>query len=137
MRIAVTYNQGCVFQHFGHTEQFKIYETKDTEIISSVVVDTNGQGHGALAGFLAGQHVDAVLCGGIGPGAQMALAEAGIKVYGSISGNADSAVRSFINGQLGYESHAGCSGHAHDGADHHCGANGCGKHDCEKNGCHQ
>lgn len=134
MRIAVPYDQGCVFQHFGHTEQFKIYETRDTEIISSVVVDTNGQGHGALSGFLADHKVDAVICGGIGPGAQMALAEVGIKVYGSVSGNADSAVRSFINGNLGYESNARCDHHG-SGEAGHCGEHGCGKQSCG-HGCH-
>lgn len=48
MKIAVTYDNGQVFQHFGHTEQFKIYEVTDGQIVSAEVIGTNGQGHGAL-----------------------------------------------------------------------------------------
>ena len=78
MRIAVTYENGEIFQHFGHTEQFKVYDVENSKIISSEVVDTNGSGHGALAGVLSALHVDALICGGIGGGAQAALAAAGI-----------------------------------------------------------
>lgn len=52
MRIAVTYEDGQIFQHFGHTEQFKVYDVEDGRVVASEVVDTNGNGHGALAGFL-------------------------------------------------------------------------------------
>ena len=77
MRIAVTYENGQIFQHFGHTEQFKIYDVEDGKIVSAKVVDTNGSGHGALAGVLAGIGTDVLICGGIGGGAQMAY----IRVY--------------------------------------------------------
>ena len=92
MKIAVTYENGQIFQHFGHTEQFKLYDVADGSIVRAEVVDTNGSGHGALAGFLMQRGVDTLICGGIGGGAQMALAEAGIKLYGGVSGNADAAV---------------------------------------------
>ena len=82
MRIAVTYENEEIFQHFGHTEQMKIYEVENEQVVSSRVLDTNGSGHGALAGFLKELGVDVLLCGGIGGGAQAALAEAGIKLYG-------------------------------------------------------
>ena len=82
MKIAVTYENGEIFQHFGHTEQFKIYDVDNGKVMSSQVVDTNGSGHGALAGFLKALNVDMLICGGIGGGAQAALAEAGIKLYG-------------------------------------------------------
>ena len=81
MKIAVTYENGQVFQHFGHTEQFKLYEVEDGRVVSSQVVDTNGSGHGALAGFLREYGVDALICGGIGGGARNALAQAGIQLY--------------------------------------------------------
>ena len=77
MRVAVTYENGEIFQHFGHTAQFKIYDIENGEILSMEVVDTNGSGHGALAGFLSAMKVEALICGGIGGGAQTALAEAG------------------------------------------------------------
>ncbi len=53
MKIAATYKNGQVFQHFGHTEQFKIYNVENGEIAESEVIDTNGSGHGALVGLLS------------------------------------------------------------------------------------
>ena len=89
MKIAVTYENGMVFGHFGHTEQFKVYEVEDGKVVSAQVCPTNGSGHGALAGFLAQHGVDCLTCGGIGPGAQMALAQAGIKLYAGCTGDAE------------------------------------------------
>ena len=89
MIIAVTYENGQNFQHFGHTEQFKIYDVQDGRIHNSEVVKTNGSGHGALAGLFSSLGVDVLICGGIGGGAQMALAQAGIKLYGGVCGDAD------------------------------------------------
>ena len=92
MRVAVTYENGNIFQHFGHTEQFKFYDIEDKKIVGEQVADTMGSGHGALAGFLLDHQVDALICGGIGGGAQVALAEAGIRLYGGVQGKADDAV---------------------------------------------
>ena len=86
MKIAVTYENGQVFQHFGRTEAFKIYTVEDGKVQKSEVVGTNGNGHGALAGFLQGLGVDTLIGGGIGGGAQNALAAAGIRLYGGASG---------------------------------------------------
>ena len=130
MRIAVTYENGRVFQHFGHTEQFKIYDVEDGKIVSSQVVDTNGSGHGALAGVLHTLKVDALICGGIGGGAQMALAAAGIQLYGGVSGDADAAAEALAAGTLSYNPNVMCS---HHGEHHHegdCGNHGCGHHSC-------
>ena len=127
MRIAVTYENGQVFQHFGHTSQFKIYQVEADTVKSAEVVDTNGSGHGALAGFLKEQGVDVVICGGIGGGAQTALAQAGIKVYGGVTGAADMAAVSFIAGSLRYNPDVKCDHHDH-GEGHTCGEHGCGSH---------
>lgn len=135
MKIAVTYESGLIFQHFGHTASFKLYEVENGEIKSSVVVDTNGSGHGALAGFLAAQGVDTLICGGIGGGAQMALAEAGIKLYGGVSGDADDAVEAFLNGTLNYNPCVRCNHHDHEQG-HSCGSHGCGSHGCGSHSCH-
>ena len=97
MRIAVTYENGQIFQHFGHTETFKIYDVEEGKVVHSEVVDTNGSGHGALAGVLNALNADVLICGGIGGGAQTALAAAGIKLFGGVSGDADKAVEAFIN----------------------------------------
>ena len=130
MRIAVTYEDGQIFQHFGHTEQFKIYDVADGQITSAQVMSTNGSGHGALADVLNAAQVDTLICGGIGGGAQMALAEAGIKLYGGVSGNADEAVLAYVGGKLDYNPNVQCSHHAHE---HSCGEHHCGE---EKHGCH-
>ena len=82
MRIAVTYENGQIFPHFGRTEQFKLYDVDNGAVTASQVIGTNGNGHGALAGFLRAQGVEALICGGIGGGAQSALAAAGITLYG-------------------------------------------------------
>ena len=133
MRIAVTYEDGKVFQHFGKTEFFKVFEVEDNKVISSEVISSNGTGHGALAGLLAGQSVDVLICGGIGGGAKQALAEAGIKLFGGVTGNADEAVNSYLSGNLGYDPNVHCSHHEqeHGGESHTCGAHGCGSHKCD------
>ena len=130
MRIAVTYENGEIFQHFGHTEQFKIYDVENGKIISSQVVDTNGSGHGALAGVLHALHVDALICGGIGGGAQAALAAADIQLYGGVSGSADKAAEALAAGTLAYDPNATCSHHGEHHHEGNCGDHGCGHHSC-------
>ena len=120
MRIAVTYENGLVFQHFGHTEQFKVYEAEGGKVLSSRIVSTNGQGHGALAGFLAMLRADTLICGGIGGGAQAKLEEAGIRLYGGVSGSADGAVESLLAGTLVYDPNIVCNHHGHGGGEHSC-----------------
>ena len=130
MRVAVTYENGEIFQHFGHTDQFKVYDIEDGKILSSEIVDTNGSGHGALAGVLNALKVDALICGGIGGGAQMALAQAGIKLYGGVSGSADAAVQALAEGKLDFDPNVHCDHHDHHGEGHSCGSHSCGSHTC-------
>lgn len=130
MRVAVTYENGEIFQHFGHTEQFKVYDVEDGRILSSEVVDTNGSGHGALAGVLKALKVDALICGGIGGGAQMALAEAGIRLFGGVSGSADAAAQALAEGKLDFNPAVRCDHHDHHGEGHSCGSHSCGSHTC-------
>lgn len=134
MRIAVTYEDGNIFQHFGHSEQFKFYDVEEGKIVNTQVVDTNGQGHGALAGFLTGAKVDVLICGGIGGGAQNALAQAGIQLYGGVAGSCDAAVDALLANNLGYNPNVQCSHHGH-GEGHSCGGHSCGedKHGCSGN----
>lgn len=148
MKLAVTYENGEVFQHFGRTPSFKIYEIREGQIIQTQVIDNNGTGHGALAGILAEAQVDALICGGMGMGAQYALSDAGITVFAGVSGNADEAVKSFLAGSLSYTQNAncshheetegcGCGEHGEDGGcgcgEHEEGTCGCGGH--EEGGC--
>ena len=140
MRIAATYDNGMIFQHFGHTEYFKIYDIENEEIVSSQVVSTNGSGHGALAGFLSDNNVDVLVCGGIGGGAQMALRNAGIQLFGGVAGNADEAVKALLSGSLAYNPAVRCAHHDH--GEHSCGhhhhGHSCGHHheDGHKCNCH-
>lgn len=133
MRIAATYENGEIFQHFGHTEQFKIYDVEDGKILSSEVVDTNGSGHGALVGVLSALRADILICGGIGGGAQAALAQAGIKLYGGVSGSADEAVGALLAGTLKFNPTVHCGHHDHQHGDepHTCKDHGCGHHSCD------
>ncbi len=132
MRIAVTYENGSIFQHFGHTESFKIYDVGNGAVTDARVVHALGGGHGALAGFLTANKVDVLICGGIGGGAQAALAEAGIRLYGGASGSADEAVQALIAGTLAFNPDVKCSHHEH--GEHRCGH---GEHHCgeDKHGC--
>ena len=125
MRIAVSYENGEIFQHFGHTEQFKLYDAEDGKIVGEQIVDTNGSGHGALAGFLKAAQADALICGGIGMGARNALAEAGITLYGGVTGSADAAAQALAQGMLQFDPDAKCDHHGHHhGEDHDCGHHG-------------
>ena len=118
MKIAVTYENGQVFQHFGQTSEFKIYDVEDGEIVSAKVISTGGQGHGSLPVFLKDGGVDTVICGGIGGGARAGLTEIGIKVLPGVTGNADEQVEKLLAGDLVYDPSAEC-GHHH-GEGHRC-----------------
>ncbi|MBP0987658.1 MAG: DUF134 domain-containing protein [Oscillospiraceae bacterium] len=128
MRIAVTYENGQIFQHFGRTEQFKLYDVADGKIIREQIVGTNGAGHGALAGFLKSAQADVLICGGIGGGAQMAMQEAGISLYGGNSGSADEAVAAYLAQTLVQNENPTCDHHHDHGEGHACGNHGCGNH---------
>ena len=130
MKFAVTYENGQVFQHFGHTEAFKVFTVEDGKIVASEVVSSNGQGHGALAGVLFNLGIEALICGGIGMGARMALAQAGIEVFGGVSGDVDAAAEAFAAGNLNFDPNAKCN---HHGEGHTCGSHGDG-HSCGGHG---
>lgn len=119
MKIAVTYDNGEVFQHFGHTEQFKVYNVEDGKVVSSAVIGSDGNGHEALAGLLSDRSIDVLICGGIGGGAQAALEEAGIELCSGASGSADEAVEAYLRGEL-VSSGVNCD-HHHEGEEHSCG----------------
>ena len=153
MKIAVTYDNGTIFQHFGRTENFKVYEIEDGKVVSSEVIGSNGIGHGALAGLLRDQDIQVLICGGLGGGAMNALQSAGIDVVAGASGSADEAVDAWLKGELTssgancdhhhhHEEGEGCCGHHdHEEGEGCCGhhdheeGEGCGHHDHEEGGC--
>ena len=125
MKIAIPYENGMVFQHFGHSPAFKVYEIEAGRVVSASVAEVVGSGHGALAGFRKALGAEALICGGIGGGARTALAAAGIAVYGGVRGDADEAAEAFAGNVLQFDPCARCSHHDH-GADHDCGSHSCG-----------
>ena len=142
MKIAVTYQDGDIFQHFGHTEFFKIYDIENTDIVKTEIVSTNGSGHGALAQFLHEHSVDTLICGGIGGGAINALTQAGITVYAGAQGSCDACVEALIAGTLAQtgEATCDCHGHDHEHTREHgesCGCHGHHEHEGHEGcGCH-
>ena len=133
MRIAVSYNNGNIFQHFGQTNRFKLYDAKDGCIIGTMEIEALDCGHEALASFLGSLHVNMLICGGIGGSARAALEEAGVLLYGGVTGSADEAVAALLAGTLVYDPNIHCKNH--DGEAHTCG-HACGSHpSCA--GCHE
>ena len=129
MKAAVTYDKGNIFQHFGRTEEFKVYTIEDNKVVSSEVVNSNGRGHGELVQVLKEIGADVLICGGIGEGARNALLENGIKLYAGAEGNCDEKAEQLLNGELKYSSEANCNHHEHsNGEEHSCGSHGCGNH---------
>ena len=124
MKIAATYEDGLVFQHFGRTETFKIYTVEDGKVLSSELFDSNGTGHEALAGLLAEHGIDVIICGGMGAGAQAALQEAGIEIFAGAEGNADEAVEAYLRGEL-VNTGVNCDHHHEEKSEEDCGS-GCG-----------
>lgn len=133
MKIAVTYQNGQVFQHFGRTEYFKIFDTVNGEIINTDILASNGVGHGALAGLLSDGNVDVLICGGLGTGALNALKSAGIEVIAGASGDADTAVKEYLAGNL-VSTGSNCNHHHHEDG-HSCGNHGCSDHNCSEHEC--
>lgn len=142
MRVATTYDNGNIFMHFGRSEQFKIYDIQDGQVLNEQVVGTDGTGHGALAGLLANGGVDTLICGGIGGGAINALTQAGITVYAGAQGSCDACVEALIAGTLVQTGEATCDCHGHDNEHAHehgesCGCHGHHDHDGHEGcGCH-
>lgn len=126
MKIAVTYENGEIFQHFGHCENFKIYEVENNQVKSAEIVSAVGSGHGALAGFLQNHGVDTLICGGIGGGARVALGQANITLYPGAAGDADANVDALLKGALNYNPDTVCE-HHHHSEGHNCGEHACGE----------
>lgn len=130
MKIAVTYDENQnVFQHFGHTEQFKIYEVENNSVVSSRVLSSDGEGHSELAQLLENENIDKLICGGIGGCAVNALGQAGIEIFAGISGSADEAVNALLNGTLEQTTSPNCSHHGEGHQHHHGEGHSCG-HSC-------
>ena len=127
MKIAVTYADGQVYQHFGHAAQFKLYTVESGMILDTAVVDATASGHSAMVSYLQRQGVNTVICGGIGAGARVALAQAGIELYPGVTGDALAAAEQLAAGSLAFDPDTTCNHHHEEG--HSCGEHSCGEHD--------
>ncbi|MCF0141621.1 MAG: FKBP-type peptidyl-prolyl cis-trans isomerase [Mogibacterium sp.] len=129
MKIAVTHENGQIFQHFGHCEEFKVYTVEDGTVVSTAIVPTEGAGHEALAVFLVENGIDTLICGGMGAGAEAALKQARIEIFAGAEGSADEAVEACIKGEL-VSTGVNCDHHDNDeeGCGSSCGgcAGSCG-----------
>ena len=125
MRIAIPFYEGLIFQHFGHSKQFKIFEIENHQVLMECIVAPEGSGHEAVAELLRSMDVRVVICGNIGEGAMEALTDAGILFYGGVTGEADEAITALVNGKLAYDPNIKCAEH------HDCGGDcsSCGS-DC-------
>lgn len=123
MKIAITHENGEVYGHFGHCKEFKIYEIENGEVVSSEVVNAPGDGHSSTVQFLVDNDVYALICGGIGSAAKIALMDQFIEVYGGCSGKCDDKIAEFLGKSLSYSENPQCAGH--DSLEHSCGDN-CG-----------
>ena len=121
MKIAITYDKetGNVFQHFGKTQFFKIYQIQDGKIVSSEVIDNGGNGHHELPPYLKALGIETLILGNRGQGAIDAIAASGLKEMPGITGNADNAAELFAKGELKPSFTAKCSHHGEHNNDHH------------------
>ena len=114
MRISVNYDKGQIFQHFGRTEMFKLYDVEDGKVVKVEMLPGVAEGHGALSQQLKENHVNVAICGGLGMGMLNALEAAGIEVCANVTGDADEAVQAYLAGKLQYSKDAhNCGGHHH------------------------
>lgn len=130
MIIAVTSKDGEVFQHFGHSEEFTLFEVENGTVIETKKVPTNGQGHGALADFLNIHSVNVVICGGIGGGAKAALREKRIEIVPGVIGKVDEIIIKYLSGEKIGNPNIECNHHHEHGEGHDCGSHShtCGGH---------
>ena len=132
MKIAVTCDNGMVFQHFGHTPGFALFEVENGVITGEKEISSGDSGHGALATLLASEKVDMLICGGIGGGAINALAQNGIEVIGGAEGNVREVVEALLAGNLKVRENFHCNHHHDHGEGHNCGSHSCGSGNCSR-----
>ena len=129
MKIAITCEHNQVFPHFGHTPEFAVFTAEEGKVVSKTLLNCGDTGHGALAGLLQKEGIELLICGGIGGGAQIALAEAGIRLIGGASGSVDEVISTYLNGKLEINPDFQCHHHGHE-TTHSCGPHGCGNGRC-------
>jgi len=114
VKIAVTYSNGLIEQHFGQTKEFKVYTIEDNKIVNQEIVSTLGYAHGTLINLLVSNQINTLICGGLGQGAKDLLSRANISLLPGVNKSADEAVNDYINNSLNYDPNVACAGGHHD-----------------------
>ena len=108
MKIAVPYEDGKVFQHFGRAREIKLYTVENGAVTAAHLVTNEAEGHGAVTRLLKELGVNIVICGNIGGCAQKAVRESGMELYAGVIARADDAVNAFLSNNLAYDPEVGC-----------------------------
>lgn len=119
MKIAVASMGNMVAGHFGHCENFNIYESANGKITSAKSIPNPGHRPGFLPNFLGDMGVEVIIAGGMGGGAVEIFNERSIEVIVGAEGDAKTAVESYLRGEL---KSTGSICHEHEHADE------CGEH---------
>lgn len=99
MKIAVACMGKQVGGHFGHCENFTIFEAKNGKIASENSIPNPGHRPGFLPNFLGDMGVEVIIAGGMG-GAVEIFNERRIEVIVGVEGDARAAVESYLRGEL-------------------------------------
>ena len=133
MKVAVAYENGEIYGHFGHCACFAIYEYGEYvhECTKTLVETGDREGHQAMADLMREQGVDAVIVGQMGGEAKALLLSYGIVPVAGYSGDADTAADLLVTGQLPISPGEAGNCSACGGS---CGADGCGSGGCSCGG---
>lgn len=112
MKIAVASKGNTIWGHFGHCENFNIFDIKDGEIQSVENVPNPGHRPGFLPNFLADMGVKVIIAGGMGGGAIDIFNQRNVEVIVGAEGDAQAAVEAYIRGEL---KSTGAVCHQHEG----------------------
>lgn len=119
MKIAFPHDGGRINQHFGQSREFAVLELENQKVVSRKIIsaDSLRHNHQGLADLLAGEKVEVVVVGGIGPYALEALERKGFKVITGASGDIGTAAEQYAGGELVSRGTV-CGHHHHQGHDH-------------------
>ncbi len=120
MKLAIAYENGAVFQHFGKTAEFIMFDIQDGKIAGEEILDCNGVSHCALIDLLAEQGVDELIVGGMGAHAVEKCAANNITPHLGVQGDVRQVAQQLIEGTLEATGSVCSEEHSHHHGDHEC-----------------
>ncbi len=101
MRIAIPLANGKLAMHFGHCEQFGIYDVENGKIVNKQLVTPPPHEPGVIPKFLNEQKVNKIIAGGMGQRAIQFFNDYGIEVIiGAPSKEPEKLIEEYLNGTL-------------------------------------